>query len=126
MIGDLWSIHLAIMGILISVITLLYATLCSKAEELEGIKNSTDYVLMNRATAVRNSIMKLRELNKHAVHGIIIAFCLFVFTTILKYLPDCCIINCLTVCDAISTIFLIAYGLHLGYGVYSYYQKETI
>lgn len=126
MIGDLWSIHLAIMGILVSVITLLYASLCSKVEELDGIKNSTDFVLMNRATAIRNSIMKLRNLNKHAMCGIIITFCLFVLTTILKYLPESCIINCLEVCDAFFTICLIVYGFYLGYGVYSHYQKETI
>ena len=33
-IGDLWSVHLAIMGILVSVTTLLFASLSSKAEEL--------------------------------------------------------------------------------------------
>ena len=125
MIGDLWSIHLAIIGILISVITLLYASLYSKVEELDGIKNSTDYVLMNRATAVRNSITKLRELSKHAMYGIIITLGLLVLTTFLKYRPDSCIINCLTVCDAIFTICLIVYGLYLGYEVYSHYQKKT-
>ena len=125
MIGDLWSVHLAIMGILVSVVTLLYASLCSKVEELDGIKNSTDYVLMNRATAMRNSIMKLRELNKHAMYGIIITFGLFLLTSILKYLPDSYIINYLAVFDAILTICLLAYGLYLGYGAYSHYQKET-
>lgn len=125
MIGDLWSIHLAIIGILVSVVTLLYASLCSKVEELDGIKNSTDYVLMNRATAMRNSIIKLRKLNKHAMLGIIITFGLFVLTTILKYLPDCWGTNCLAVCDAVFTFFLIAYGIYLGNGIYSHYQKET-
>ena len=60
-IGDLWSVHLAIMGILVSVTTLLFASLSSKAEELDSIKNSTDYVLMNRATAVKNSIAIFRK-----------------------------------------------------------------
>ena len=49
LIDDMWNFHLAIMGIMVSIITLLYASLCGKVEELNSIKQSKEYVLMNRA-----------------------------------------------------------------------------
>lgn len=125
LIGDLWSLHLAIMGILVSVLTLLYASLCGKVEELNNIKQSNDFVLMNRATAINNSVVRLRKLNKHVVIGLIISFCLFVLTTIIKYLLEGCIIKWIASFDAIFTIGLLAFGVKLAHGVYSQYQKET-
>ena len=38
LISDMWNFHLAIMGIMVSIITLLYASLCGKVEELNSIK----------------------------------------------------------------------------------------
>ena len=124
-IGDLWSVHLAIMGILVSVTTLLYASLSSKVEELDSIKNSKDYVLMNRVTAIKNSIAIFRKLNKQVMYGLIISFGLFTFSSILKYLPDSCVTNCLAIVDAVFTICLIAYGIYLWHGIYSQYKKVT-
>ena len=124
-IGDLWSVHLAIMGILVSVTTLLFASLSSKAEELDSIKNSTDYVLMNRATAVKNSIATFRKLNKQVMYGLIITFGLFTLSSALKYLPNSCITNCVAIVVAVFTICLMAYGIYLWHSVYSQYKKET-
>lgn len=125
LIGDLWSLHLAIMGILVSVLTLLYASLCGKVEELDSIKQSEDFVLMNRATAIRNSIGQLRKLNKHVIIGLVFSFCLFVSTTIIKYLSEECIIKWIVSINAIITIGLLAFGVKLAHDVYSQYQKET-
>ncbi len=125
-IGDLWSVHLAIMGILVSVTTLLFASLSSKAEELDSIKNSTDYGLMNRATAVKNSIAIFRKLNKRAMYGLIITFGLFTLSSVLRYLPNSCVTNCLAIVDVVFTICLMAYGIYLWHGVYSQYKKETV
>lgn len=125
LISDIWSIHLAIMGILVSVIILLYTSLCGKVEELNSIKQSEKYTLMNRITALTNSIENLRKLNKQVMIGFIISFCLFVLTTIIKYLPEGCIIKCLAILNAIITIGLLVFGVKLAHGVYSQYQKET-
>ena len=46
LIGDMWNFHLAIMGIMVSIITLLYASLSGKVEELNSIKQSEEYVLL--------------------------------------------------------------------------------
>ena len=125
LINDLWSLHLAIMGILVSVLTLLYASLCGKVEELDSIKQSEEFVLMNRATAVRNSISRLRSLNKQVMIGLIISFCLFVLTTIIKYVPEGCVIKWIVIFNSIITFGLLAFGVKLAQNVYSQYQKET-
>lgn len=125
LIDDVWNIHLAFMGFLVSVITLLYASLSSKVEELNSIKKSKDYSLMNRVTAINNSIKQFRYLNKQVMKGLLISFCIFVLTTILKYLPEGCIIKCIVILIAITTIVLIVFGFKLAYGIYSLYQKET-
>ena len=80
---------------------------------------------MNRATAISNSIERLRKLNKQAMVGLVVFFCLFVLTTILKYLPQGCITKWIVVINAIITIVFLAFGIKLAKGIYSQYQKET-
>ena len=125
LISDMWNFHLAIMGIMVSIITLLYASLCGKVEELKSIKKSEEYFLMNRATAISNSIERLRKLNKQAMVGLVVFFCLFVLTTILKYLPQGCITKWIVVINAIITIVFLFLGAKTALGIYSQYQKET-
>ncbi len=125
LISDMWNFHLAIMGIMVSIITLLYASLCGKVEELNSIKKSEEYFLMNRATAISNSIERLRKLNKQAMVGLVVFFCLFVLTTILKYLPQGCITKWIVVINAIITIVFLFLGAKTALGIYSQYQKET-
>ena len=125
LIDDMWNFHLAIMGIMVSIITLLYASLCGKVEELNSIKKSEEYFLMNRATAISNSIERLRKLNKQAMVGLVVFFCLFVLTTILKYLPQGCITKWIVVINAIITIVFLFLGTKTALGIYSQYQKET-
>lgn len=125
LISDMWNFHLAIMGIMVSIITLLYASLCGKVEELNSIKKSEEYFLMNRSTAISNSIERLRKLNKQAMVGLVVFFCLFVLTTIIKYLPQGCITKWIVVINAIITIVFIFLGAKTALGIYSQYQKET-
>lgn len=125
LISDMWYFHLAIMGIMVSIITLLYASLCGKVEELNSIKKSEEYFLMNRATAISNSIERLRKLNKQAMVGLVVFFCLFVLTTILKYLPQGCIAKWIVVINAIITIVFLFFCAKTALGIYSQYQKET-
>lgn len=128
LIGDMCNFHLAIVGILVSMMTLLYASLSSKVEELNSIKQSEEYALTIRSIAISNSIGRLRKLNKQVMIGLIISFCLFVLTTIIKYLLDGCVIKWIAVFStiiAIITIGLLAFGVKLAYGICSQYQKET-
>lgn len=125
LVGDLWSFHLAVIGIMVSVITLIYASLCNKVEELSSIKNSKEYALMNRATALQNAIGKLRTLNSHAMRGLIFASFLFIMSSVLKYLPARCVVNWLVTIDALLTLGLLIYCALFVHDVHSQYQKET-
>lgn len=122
--NDLWSIHLAIIGIMVSVMTLLYATLCSKVEELKCIKNSSDFTLMNRKTIVSNSIKALRLLNKKVMVVLIGASVLFVISSFLKYI-ECSYSEILISIVAVFTLLLILDIAIIAYGVFVQYQKET-
>lgn len=124
MIEDLWSVHLAIMGILVSVMTLLYATLSSKVEEMKCIKDSSDFTLMNRKTIVSNSIKALRLLNKKVMVALVGAFVLFVISSFLKYI-ECSYSGILVSIVAVFTLLLILGIAIIAYGVYAQYQKET-
>lgn len=124
LIGDLWSVHLAIMGILVSVITLLYTSLSSKVEEWKSIKKNKDYAQMQRSTALLNSIKTLRSLNRKVMWGLASTFILFIATTIFKYIPEGYFDYCLVVTDAILTIGTLVYVVYLVRGLYIHYQKE--
>lgn len=122
--NDLWSIHLAIIGIMASVMTLLYATLCSKVEEMKCINDSSDFTLMNRKTIVSNSIKALRLLNKKVMVVLIGASVLFVVSSFLKYI-EYSYSEILISIVAVFTLLLILDIAIIAYGVFAQYQKET-
>ena len=109
---------------MVSVMTLLYATLCSKVEELKCIKNSSDFTLMNRKTIVSNSIKALRLLNKKVMVVLIGASVLFVISSFLKYI-ECSYSEILISIVAVFTLLLILDIAIIAYGVFVQYQKET-
>lgn len=122
--NDLWNIHLAIIGIMVSVMTLLYAALCGKVEEMKCIKDSSDFTLMNRKTIVSNSIKALRLLNKKVMVVLFGAFVLFVISSFLRYI-ECGYSEILISIVAVFTLLLILDIAIIAYGVYVQYQKET-
>ena len=65
--NDLWSFSVGMIGILVSVMTLLYASLSSKVEELTVLKKSKEYITMNRATAVERTVKALQRLNRQVI-----------------------------------------------------------
>lgn len=125
LVADLWSFHLAVIGVMVSVMTLLYASISSKEEELNSIKHSKEYTLMNRSTAIQNTIGKLRVLNNRAMLGLIFALFLFIISTILKYLPQGCVVNWLVTIDALLSFGVLIYCALFAHDVYSQYQTKT-
>ena len=121
-VNDLWSFQLAIMGILVSVMTLIYASLCSKVEEMKVLCKSEDYTAMNRTTALGNSIRSLRKLNLQVIKALVGAFVLFVFSTVLKY----CIFCWFLITDVVATLFLFAFCIYIAFEIYSQYQNEIL
>lgn len=121
-INDFWSLHLGIMGILVSVMTLLYSSLSSKVEELKVLRVSEDYAIMNRATAVENSVKSLGKLNKQIAKILVFSFALFVVSTTLKY----CQIFWVVIGDVVATLMLLFLCIYVAYKIYYQYQNETL
>lgn len=119
--NDLWSLSVGIIGILVSVMTLLYASLSSKVEELTILKKSKEYVTMNRATAVERTVKALQRLNRQVIWLLAMSFVLFLLSTILKYFYVCWLL----MIDMILALLLIVLCVGLAYKIYSQYQNET-
>ena len=119
--NDLWSLSVGMIGILVSVMTLLYASLSSKVEELTILKKSKEYVTMNRATAVESTVKALQRLNRQVIWLLAMSFVLFLLSTILKYFYVCWLL----MIDMILALLLIVLCVGLAYKIYSQYQNET-
>lgn len=119
--NDLWSLSVGMIGILVSVMTLLYASLSSKVEELTILKKSKEYVTMNRATAVERTVKALQRLNRQVIWLLAMSFVLFLLSTILKYFYVCWLL----MIDMILALLLIVLCVGLAYKIYSQYQNET-
>lgn len=119
--NDLWSLSVGMIGILVSVMTLLYASLSSKVEELTILKKSKEYVTMNRATAVERTVKALQRLKRQVIWLLAMSFVLFLLSTILKYFYVCWLL----MIDMILALLLIVLCVGLAYKIYSQYQNET-
>ncbi len=119
--NDLWSLSVGMIGILVSVMTLLYASLSSKVEELTVLKKSKEYVTMNRATAVERTVKALQRLNRQVIWLLFMSFVLFLLSTVLKYFYVCWLL----MLDMILALLLIVLCVGLAYKIFSQYQNET-
>lgn len=119
--NDLWSLSVGMIGILVSVMTLLYASLSSKVEELTVLKKSKEYVIMNRAMAVERTVKALQRLNRQVIKLLVMSFVLFLLSSVLKYFYVCWLL----MLDVILALLLIAFCVGQAYRIYSQYQNET-
>ncbi len=87
-LNNLATLQLTIVGILVSVTTLLFATIVSKREEYRAIRKSTDFYLRNRAVEVRNDIHKLKRYGLQLVWITVVSFVLYIFSTISNSIID--------------------------------------
>lgn len=87
-LSDLSTLQLAVVGILVSVLTLVYATVVSKREEYRSIRKSTDTNLRNRAVELINDIKKLKSYCKQLLGIIVVSFLLYLLFTIANNLCD--------------------------------------
>ncbi len=120
-ISDVWSLSLGLTGIYVSVIAMLFATLASKVEEMRVVEKSQEFRLMNRATAVRNSVSTLRRFNKKAVYALDGSFLLLFLSTAAKYVAACWLV---AICVTLSAL-LVAYSIGLIYKIFVYYQTDN-
>lgn len=125
-ISDLWSFQLAAIGILVSVATLLYATLSGKTEAKQISDKSKSVEAQNHSVGLGNAIKQLQKLNVAVVKQIRSFGILFAFTTILRCVPCCNIWLSLTYAIIIALTLFVSYAtVRTLYGAFNYYRHEA-
>lgn len=125
-ISDLWSFQLAAIGILVSVATLLYASLSGKTEAKHITDASKTLEAKNHSVGLGNAIKQLQKLNVAVVKQIRNFGILFACTTIFRYVTYCNLLLSVLFVILISVTLLVSYHtVKTLYGTFNYYRHEA-
>lgn len=122
-ICDLWSLHLSIIGIIVSIMTLLFSSIYSKVDELKNYESSDDIHIMIRKTTLVNSISSFRDVNKKLKNVLLVTFFLFIISTILNYVELTLVVKVFISIVTIISVITIAWGVKIAIDTYKQYQK---
>lgn len=81
---DLAPFQLALLGVMASVLTLVFATIVGKRDELRTLKHINDTLAKNRKVALENSISKLVSFCCQIIIIIVVLLLLYFGTTVLN------------------------------------------
>jgi len=105
---DLASLQLALMGIMVSVLTLVFAIVVGKRDEFRTLKSINDTLARNRKVALENSIGTLTAFCRQIISIIIVLLLVYLSTVVLNGVLCEEIKNMVTIIDAaVSTTILI-------------------
>ena len=124
-ICDLWSLHLSIIGIIVSILTLLFSSIYSKVDELKNYESSDDIHIMIRKTTLVNSISSFRDVNKKLKNVLLVTFFLFIISTILSYVELTLVVKVLISIVTIISVITMAWGVKIAIDTYKQYQKDN-
>ena len=124
-ICDLWSLHLSIIGIIVSIMTLLFSSIYSKVDELKNYESSDDIHIMIRKTTLVNSISSFRDVNKKLKNVLLVTFFLFIISTILSYVELTLVVKVLISIVTIISVITMAWGVKIAIDTYKQYQKDN-
>lgn len=122
-LNDFATIQLALVGILVSVVTLLFATIVSKREEYRSIFRSSDAVLRNRSLEVKKDINKLKRYCSQLLLVIAVSFIfyiLFIVTANYCCKEFLCYVTCIA---GVLTIVIIVWFVNLSIAVARYFKN---
>lgn len=125
LINDIWSLHLGIISIVVSIMTLLMSSLYDKVEEYNNIKSSDDIHLMMRKTTLLNSIKVFRNVNRKLKNVLLSTFSLFLISTALKYLELTLLVDAIIVLVVILSVCLVFWGAKVAFDAFKQYQKDN-
>jgi len=132
-LSDLWNFHLVLIGISLSIFTLLYSFILNKRDELktisEQIKNGDkNPTLVQKERFAIKYISRLKKFNTNCLFIFIFSafFCCWSWVT-LRMLSDCQIIikQWFMVAIGILTIILCLYVAFQFLKIYKHYKSET-
>lgn len=90
---DLASFQLSMIGIMVSLLSIVFAVVVGKCDELRAIKNDRDASAANRKVALKNSKAALSSYCKQIVAIIIVLLVLYLGTLVLKSVKYQALIN---------------------------------
>ena len=82
--ADLSSFQLALMGIMVSALTLVFAIVVGKRDELRTLKNINDTLAKNRRVALGNSLSELVSFCRQIIFIIAVLLLLYLGTMVLN------------------------------------------
>lgn len=93
LLADLWIFHTALMGISITVFTLVYSFIVNKREELKMLssilhKNSSDPLLIQKQRFAVVSLRRFKKINRYFIWAISSTFILFLSSWLCLRLVD--------------------------------------
>lgn len=124
-ISDLWNIQLSIIGITVSVMTLLFASHVGKAESYKHVCKSKEINEELLSIYLSNGMKIYKSLSNKALTTLIIFSVLFVYTTVLKYLSNASIVLWVGVADLLFSVGILVRTIYMIAKVVGQYKKET-
>ncbi len=131
--SDLWTLYLTLIGILLSILTLLYSFIIGKKDELkliaEQIKSDGVTPIVNqRKNFAILYIRRLSDINKKCFVLLLISIAMDVFCWVgmrLSFNFDNTVLLCLLVITIVFTILIVGYAISLGYKLIKQYMSDT-
>ena len=124
-VSDLWSFQLSIVGIAVSMMTLLFASHVGKAEAFQHVSKSKDINSEYLSIYLSNGIKTYKQLNSKIVAILILSGLLFLYTTITKYISNECVLFWMCIVDVLLTFTLAIWAVCVMIKVYRQYRKDT-
>ena len=124
-VGDLWSFQLSIIGIAVSVMTLLFASHVGNVEAYNQIRKSKEINNQLYSINLSNSIKIYEKLNNKVLNILFYSCILFICSTIVKYISCKYLLFWMGLTDMLLTIILVIRTVLIIKNVVGQYKKET-
>jgi uncharacterized membrane protein HdeD (DUF308 family) len=134
-LNDLWHFHLIIIGIALSIFTLLYSFILNKIDELKAISeqikiegSKTNPILVQRERFAVNYILRLKKINKGCILIFLISTMLFCVSWVTqRFVCNQCALfkKWVMLVMGILSILLCIYIVFQFFKIYKQYLYET-
>jgi hypothetical protein len=134
-LNDLWHFHLVLIGIALSIFTLLYSFILNKKDELKAISEQiktegakTNPILVQKERFSANYIVRLKKINKGCVLIFLVSTVLFCASWVThRFVCNQCILlkKWIMIVVGILSILLCIYIALQFFKIYKQYLSET-
>lgn len=124
-VSDLWSIQLSLIGIAVSVMTLLFASHVDKVETYRHISKSKEINNVFLGISLSNGIKAFELLNRKIVVALFGACVLFGYSCVVKYINNVDVLMWMGGVDLLLTLGLITWTFRVVMSVVKKYKDEV-